>query len=74
MSFGRWAREQLDKGLAPGSIGTYSTMKPPPPELPPKNLESLARELVERAKVTGKKCDRRLPQGAFCKSCGKIHV
>lgn len=77
MSFGRWAREQLDRGLS-SSTAEPRLVEPEgagatPVSAPKGNIESLARELVQRAKVTGKKCDRRLPKGAFCKSCGRIH-
>lgn len=40
--------------------------------LPEKKVEKLAQTLVERAK-SNEKCERRLPKGAFCKTCGRIH-
>lgn len=73
MSFGRWAREQLDSGLELGTVSkAYIGVATPAPEAKP-NLESLARELLERASQPKSKCDRRLPKGAFCKTCGRIH-
>lgn len=72
MSFGRWAREQLNNGLSVSVSSPALVQGAPPPEVKD-NLEGLARELVQRAKVKGAKCERRMPKGTFCKACGRIH-
>lgn len=79
MGFSRWIRYCLDNYPGKtGSIGSYVPIRvttPPVPEVK-ERVSLLAEELVEKAKISKEKktvCERRLPKGAFCKTCGRIH-
>lgn len=79
MGFSRWIRYCLDN--YPGKNGSVSSPSPirvlpsAAPEVK-ERVSVLAEELVEKAKISKEKktvCERRLPKGAFCKTCGRIH-
>lgn len=77
MSLSSLIRELLNRDMSQSPItvsgpvlrATDVVFNPPGPEV---KLEKLAETLVERAKSNAK-CEYRLPKGAFCKRCGKIH-
>lgn len=80
MSFGKWARLQLNRGLdsstvEPRLVEPTDAGSTPVPAPVKEKTTALAQELVERAVASkNNKCERRLPKGTFCKSCGRIHA
>lgn len=67
----RWIRDRLNSTeLAVGRVIEIQPSK----VVNVKSVESAATALVERVKKAKEgPCERRLPKGAWCKSCGKIH-
>lgn len=68
----RWIRDTLNQASSPTTryIKTNDVIAAP-------KAVSQAKILMDKALLTQSstsKCERRLPKGAFCKECGKIHA
>lgn len=69
-SFARWARETLDAAVQPGDARAVE-LRTPVHEVKT-NVVAIAEQLRTKAAQKAQ-CEKRLPKGAFCKSCGRIH-
>lgn len=70
----RWIRDTLDAAVNGIALPPVPAAADNPAPLL-KKAEAVADQLLERARsvVKAGPCERRLPKGAFCKSCGRIH-
>lgn len=59
MTFGEWARRNLNMGIVANNLVRVVIEKVPEPPKPARATRSLG-------------CEHRLPKGTYCKPCGKI--
>jgi hypothetical protein len=71
-SLSRWIRDRLNEVHVPLPIEAGIDYVPVETK---KSVESTAAVLIERVRQAKEgPCERRLPKGAWCKRCGRIHA
>lgn len=64
-------RDVCNEACELATVSRVSLVTPSPPVRKP--AINVAQELLAKTTANTGPCERRLPKGAFCKTCGRIH-